>query len=1287
MPKVFNRILCVLLILIPVAVIASTQGRQFNLEWHNPQRIFVGKEDTADLLSFDGAIYGDSLQGIPAFTYSVRNQTPLFITEFGIVNKKFAPASLEESQILESEGFFSTEIEISQGQKFTRKESWSVLTFYPFRKNPEIGIYEKLISFELTEKQVFTPEVFPASMHQYPTHSVLATGSWFKICVDQSGVYQLTYNDLVEMGVNMQGLPRANIRLFGNGGGMLPEANSANRNTDLLENAVFVSGHPTGIFSPGDYILFYGDSPNQWVFNSSSKVFEHQIHLYAQETCYFLTTDRGSGLRMQVEPNLPAEPTHQVSNFQDFVYHHKDQINLIESGREWYGEVFDATLTRQFNFSFPNLVTQVPARLRAHVAARSSANSSFSVNTGGGMLTLPVSQIFPAHFIGAFANPSEQSLWFNPNQTSQIPVTVTYNRPNAEARGWLNFLELNVTRLLIFVGPQMHFRNVNIIGQGNIAQYSLSNASAQVVIWDVTDNVNVKIQETVLNGNTMHFRQHATGLRQYIAFDGSNFLRPRRIGRIPNQNLHGTPVADLTIIVPEAFRVEAERLGEFRRVMDRLRVTVVTTNQVYNEFSSGTPDIGAIRNFMKMFFDRAQNQAQLPRYLLLFGNGTFDNRNILGFGGNFIPTFQSQNSLQYDRSFMTDDFFGLLDDNEGLHAEGNLDIGIGRLPVRTIEEARDVVEKLIRYQKPETNAPNLPGGMPAHGLVNQFADWRNKVVFIADDQDFNRHFIDSEILAGIMESQFPEFNIEKIYFDAFPQLTLAGGVRYPDVNRSINEAVNQGALLINYIGHGGTTGLAHERVLTFSDIASWNNYYNLPVFMTATCEFSRFDNPDPDQNSAGVRIFLKPGGGAIALFTTTRLAWSGPNMTLNRNFIDAAFEQDSQGNFNRLGEIIRLSKVRSTGHLETWRISNFVLLGDPSMLMAHPRYQVITESMPDTIKAFQTVTVNGYIADATGNPLLGLNGFVYPTVFDKKSVFTTLGQDNDSFRREFFLRDNLIYRGKASVENGRFSFQFNVPANITYSFGEGRISYYFYDGDNDGNGYFHDFVIGGTYQGFTTDNSGPEIKLFLNDTTFVSGGTTNQNPILVAILSDESGINISGRVGHDIVAFINNDTSQPFLLNNFFQNHLDDFTTGSVIYPFYRLPDGHHTLTLRAWDTHNNPSVKSIEFIVSSTATLALNNLLNYPNPFSHETFFRFTHNQPFTDLNVRIDIYDLRGKLVQYIETRLNTPGFLSPSIRWDGKGLDGNKVGNGIYLYRLAIQTPDGNTSVLSQKLVILR
>jgi hypothetical protein len=1272
---------------IPLFLVAQGDGRSFRINWQSPQRITPEPGVHIDLLNFSGAIYGDSLDNIPMFSHAVKNNIPFFKTVFSIVNAEFEPASLEETRILDEAGFGFFDIELFQGQQVVRKEARSAVSFFPFRKNPETGAFEKLVSFELLEENAYDPLISYEPIHVYPSSSVLSSGSWYKFCVDETGIYQLTYSDLVDLGLNMGSLQKANIRVFGNGGGMLPEANSAPRFTDLKENAIFISGTQTGTFGQNDYILLYGQSPNQWYFDPVRKVFNHEVHHYATENCYFLTPDNGAGMRVAPQSSLPEAPTHTVSTFQDFAFHQRDLDNLIGSGRVWYGEVFDATLTRDFTFNFPDLVLTEPARLKSYVAARSTVNSTFSVSAGSGQLTQQVNRIFPANYNGAFANFSVDSMWFNPNQTGQVKVTMTYNRPAAGSRGWLNFVSVNVTRQLRFNGPQMAFRNVNAIGPDNIAQYNLNNATNQVVIWDVTDIFNIKAQQTSLSGNTLQFRQLAGSLREYVAFDGTSFKRPKKKGRIENQNLHGMQPADMVIVVPENFKAEAQRLAEFRTLHDGLNVTVVTTAQVYNEFSSGSADVAAIRNFMKMFYDRAETEAQMPRYLLLFGNGTIDNRDLLGFGGNPIPTYQSLNSLQPDRSYMTDDFFGLLDDVEGQNADGNLDIGIGRLPVRTLDEARTVVDKIIRYDNRIPGMEPLAGNLQNVGVTSNYADWRNLVVLIADDQDNNTHIRDSETLAGIMQDQFPLFNVDKIYLDAYQQVTLAGGARYPDVNRAINERVNKGALLINYIGHGGVLGLAHERIVTFEDIATWNNFYNMPIFMTATCEFSSFDHPNPDDVTAGVRIFMKPDGGAAALFTTTRLAWSGPNLTLNRNFMNVAFERNDQGQYYRLGDLIRLSKVNSSGQLEHWRIRNFVLLGDPSMQMAYPRYQVITESMPDTIKAFQPVSVSGYLADELGNPLTNYNGVVYPSVFDKKMNYRTLGQDTDSQELNFTIRNSLLYKGKASVVNGQFSFSFMVPQDIAYNFGSGKISYYADDGLNDGNGYFSDFIIGGTLGDFEADNQGPQIRLFLNDTTFVSGSTTNQNPILLGLLRDESGINITGRIGHDIVAFLNEDTSSPIVLNSFYEADLDNFQSGRVVYPFYKLPDGRHTLSLRAWDIHNNPSIASIEFIVSRTASLALENLMNYPNPFKEDTYFKFTHNQPFSELDVRIEIFDLSGRLIQTIETMVNSPSYQSPPIHWDGKDREGRVIGNGIYLYRLVLQTPDGNISTLAQKLVVLR
>lgn len=1284
---VFLRCCAVWLALL-IAAAGYTQGvsQPVRLKLEGPVRLPVGEGHYLDMLHFDGAVYADTMPQVPVYSARVVNDIPHFRTGFVLQDMEFEPVEEEAAAILEAAGFRQDSIRLHAGTQWERMQSHSVVSFYPFRLNEETGRYEKLVSFSLQESLEYDPHISYAKTGGFSSNSVLATGTWHKVCVARSGIHRLTHADLAALGLNMQGLQKNRISLFGNGGGMLPEANSESRPDDLKELAVYISGSSDGVFGPGDYLLFYGLSPNQWTFNEEEGVFHHEVHLYSNENCYFITTDQGTGKRIENQSTVSLPVTHAVNTFQDYAYHQLDQINLIGSGRQWFGEVFDATLSRQFTFPFSDVDTGSPAHVRVSLAARSPISSTFTVRAGDGQMNQSVPPVDLLDYINFYARSALGGMWFTPDQATQVRVTLSYNRPASTSRGWLDFVAVNVMRHLRFSGTQMAFRNPGVAGPGHVAEYQLNNAGSQVRIWDVTDHFNVMQQETVQSANTQVFRLQADSIRELVAFNGSSYLEARLAGRVENQNLHAMEPADLIIVSPEVFLPQAERLAAFRRENDGLDVHVVTPRQIYNEFSSGVADASAIRNFMKMFYDRAESPADLPRYLLLFGNGTIDNKDQLGFGGNLIPTYQSPASLSPSTSFMTDDYFGLLADSEGQNAAGLLDMGIGRLPVRTPGEAEAVVDKIIRYDT-RHEVEEAGGNTELSVQIPSHADWRNMVVFVADDGDFNTHFNHAERLGNIVEELHPYYNLEKIYLDAYQMVNLAGGSRYPQVNRAINDRVNKGALLINYIGHGGVNGLAHQRVVTFEDIETWNNIYNLPVFMTATCEFSSFDQPDPAQLSAGVRILLKPDGGAVALYTTTRLAWSGTNLTLNENFMRNAFRPDEQGEYPRLGDLIRIAKVQSDGNVQPWRLKNFVLLGDPSMRMGYPEYSVVTESIPDTIRAFDKVTVSGFVADRQGNPASGFDGIIYPTVYDKKNSYQTLANAPGSNKAGFSMRNSMIYRGKARVEGGRFSFSFVVPKDIAYHYGEGKISYYIYDGQTDGHGFDNGFIIGGTAQDYAPDNTGPVIDLYMNDTTFVSGGTTNENPVLLAFLSDESGINIRGSIGHDIVAFLNDDTSSPIVLNAYFEGDLDSYQQGRVVYPFRRLEEGSHRLTLRAWDVHNNPAVKSIDFIVASSAQAVIMDLMNYPNPFGEGTQFVFSHNLPFSDLDVRIEVFDLQGRLLKSIVSRVQSQGFRSPPIYWDGTSDQGKPIGNGVYIYRMTLTTPDGSRQVLTDRLVILR
>ncbi len=1267
------------------AVYASSAGHQeqVQLRWSPVAEINPDESTFLPSLHFSNALYPDSLPTIPVYIHRQKNTIPHFSFDFALADKETRALNEGELAIAEASGYAASDFKVVRDTETTRGQTYSRFHIIPIRKKD--GVYEKLTSFSIKASPVYDFELEQGNIHTYPDSSVLANGQWYKVCVKDEGIYRLGHQDLSDLGMNPSQISKSTLQIFGNGGGMLPESNALFRYTDPQENAIYVSGNNSGTFGANDYILFYGQSPNRWSYDPETSRYNYTRHHYSEETCYFITHGQNEGKRISSRQSLTESPTHTATDFMDYAHHQRDLTNIIGSGKLWFGELFDVTLTRDFAFSLSNVVQQKPVHIEVYAAARSSAPSSFTIQALNQSQNLPIAGVNVANATGFYARHAIQTLSAMP-QGNNLTVSLTYNRTASGSRGWLNYISVNYHRELRLNGNQMFFRNHTNVGSNNRVRFQLTDVSSGSRIWDVTDPLNIQQQQFDQNGSSATFTVAMDSGREFVVFRNTEYLKPALRGQVPNQNLHASQVTDLIIVVPGQFRQQAERLAEFRRDFDGLTVKLVSPQEIYNEFSSGATDISAIRNYMKMYYDRArENNGNYPRYLLLFGNGTYDNKNILGFGGNIIPTFQTQQSLTYAQSYITDDFFGLLDDNEGLDAFGTIDIGIGRLPVRTVDEARFVVDKLLRYNQrieglePGTEDPRFAGVIP------NYADWRNVITIIADDEDNNIHFQQAELLANYLQNNHRVYNVEKIYLDAYEQVTLAGGSRYPEVNRAINNRINQGTLLWNYVGHGGPLGLAHERILTFDDILQWKNFYNMPVLMTATCEFSSFDQPDANELSAGVRIFLKPDGGAAALFTTTRLAYSHSNFSLNNAFMRNAFIPMENGEMPRLGDLIRLAKVESSS---TSTLKNFVLLGDPSMQMAYPRYKAITTEVSDTMRALDRITVRGEIQTPEGIKASYYNGVIYPTLYDKKATYSTLGNDPGSQAAPFTMQNRILYRGKASVINGEFEFTFIVPLDISYNNGFGKISYYFDDGiSTDGKGYYDNFIISGTSDNFTPDDQGPEISLYLNNLNFRSGDSTGPDPVLLAYLEDESGINTTGQIGHDIVAFLNNDTSNPFILNDFYQADLDSYQSGRVVFPFFNLEKGNYTLSLRAWDVHNNVSTTTIDFVVTSAPGIKITELINYPNPFSERTRFSIEHNKPATELNILIEIFSLNGQLIRSIEENVYASGFNIPPIEWDGRDDGGTLLQNGIYVFRALVSTNGGDQTQRTEKLILLR
>lgn len=1116
----------------------------------------------------------------------------------------------------------------------------------------------------------------------YRANSVLGSGTWYKIAVTETGIYRMDIPFLNALGINTANLSSASIRLFGNGGGMLEEANAGPWLDDLQENAIIVMDGGDGIVNGSDYILFYANGPDQWMKDSVNQRFSHRKNLYSQRSFYFLSIG-GTGSRVPVFAN-PATPTVTVTGFSGRYFHELDTVNFLASGKEWYGEEFSSapgrTLTWNFTVPVQHMISGSALTLRSQCIARSvGGGSSFDIRINNSLAgQLPVAPVGTGQYDVFAREATGETSATAP--AAGVTIGYTYIPGSFNAQGWLNWFELFCRRQLSLGGlSQLTFRDWPSVGPGQVGHFVISGATAATQVWEVTDPLQPVRMQGNFSGGEFRFVQDCSRLREYIAFNETNFLTPAFLGRVASQDLHAASPADHIIVVYSPFLPQAQRLAQFHQQQNGLRTRIVTTEQVFNEFASGSPDPTAIRDFVKMYHDKyGSDPANRLRFLLLFGRASYDYKDRLTNNTNFVPAYQSGVSLDVLTSYTSDDFFGFLDDNEDINsgtAVNLLDIGIGRVPARNAEEAKNFVDKAEAYFAP-------PGLGP----------WRNNLTFIADDEDQNIHLEDAEIITATAAATGPVFTIQKIYLDAFRQESGSGGSRYPQANQASNNQVNTGTLIWNFTGHGGPRRLAEETILDQDIVNSWNNPNWLPLFITATCDFAPYDNPL--LNSLGENILLRPGTGAIALMTTTRVVFAFSNRVMNNNYMQFALQPDAAGRYRSLGDAVKDAK-NHTYQTSPDIINNrkFTLLGDPALTLAFPVLKVrpvqingMPVSQTDTLSATEKITLGGEVTDVQGNVLTSFNGSAYLTVFDKPQHTTTLGNDPGSMQTTFATQTNALFKGKASVSGGQFSFTFRVPRDINYQYGNGKISLYAEDGSRDGNGVFTGFIVGGAVGNAGNDNEGPDIKPFLNDERFVNGGITNEHSVLIVKLADSSGINTAGTgIGHDITAILDNDNNRFFVLNDFYEGDLDSYQQGTVRFQLPELEPGPHTLKIKAWDVLNNSNEATLDFTVARDEKLELSHVLNYPNPFTTRTQFWFEHNKPGQDLQVSLQIFTVSGRIIKMIKGTINTPGNRSSELEWDGRDEYGDKVGKGVYFYKLSVTAPGQLRKEKIEKLVI--
>lgn len=1264
-----------------------SQQKSFKIEWNGVKKLSTSSSKI-EIPSFNKE----------NFSYSYENGL-IFIAQWelnGLINEEsikltntlFSPISLKDIKDINLKTI-PDKVKVKFKNSIARDKYSAFLEITPIIK--ENGAYKKVTFFTITYNNISAKRL-NFSTHEI-TNSVLSQGEWYRFYVDTTGVFKLSKSFLNSLGINTNNVDPRRIKIFGHGGSMLPLENAVDFPLDLTENAIQFIGEEDGIFNNDDHILFYAEGTHGFILESNT-----HNNIFTDKACYFINVGFTNGKRIQPLIEPLGNPATTIDTFHDYKFHEIDEYNIASLGRRWFGDRFDFDNIKIFEFEFENIVITQPLTLKVYTAAVGEVPTTMQLKVNGNVLdNFSYSAIddpilaYGDFFIGNM-----------PISSGTISVELNYdNNGNPSSVGYLDYISVEAVRELTYTGNQFLFKNNNVPLLSGVGEYVISNASAITQVWDVTDKYNVAAITNEDSNSTLRFKAQLGELRTYLAVDNSDYFEPFKDSQssVMLQNIKGTIFLneqgqfediDYIIIAREDMQTEADRLVEINRNQYNLNVKVVTLNKIYNEFSSGNQDISAIRNFVKYVYDNASAPENRIKYLCLFGDASYDYKDRLSFNTNVIPSWHALSSFSLTSSFVSDDFYGMMDENEGsMQTSDKLDIAVGRILADTPQSAKDLVDKIESYY-----------------IEEAYGSWRNSFVVISDDVDQDWEGILQETtnnIADAVTQDKPFINVTKIHSDAFVQEATAGGERYPAVNKAIFDAMEIGALVVNYFGHGGEDGIAAERIFDKLNAQEVRNVCKLTCFVTVTCEYTKFDNPL--RTTAGEFMYRNRNGGAIGLITTTREIFVSVGVAINVTLDDYLFAFGSN-DYPSMAEALRLTKIDPViSGISQRRLVFFI--GDPAMKLAFPQPNIRLTKIndvpitgnTDVLEALSHVKLEGEVVDASGNILTNYNGILTATIYDKNINRSTLANDGTRDNNgqliilNFNILGEIIFRGQATVENGVFDFDFVVPRDIGIPVGNGKVSFYAKTENplQDQSGASYDIKIGGINANAAEDNEGPNINLFMNDENFVSGGITNEAPTLLVKLQDENGINTSSGIGHDISAILDGDETNPVKLNDYYLAEVDDFQHGTVTYPFRDLEPGLHTLTLKAWDVYNNSSTAEIQFIVfDEDEELVINNVLNYPNPFINYTEFWFNHNSSQV-LDVSVQIFTVSGKLVKTINGQTSggskVTSSLSKDLVWDGRDDFGDRIGKGVYIYKLTVRSNELNKQVEKiQKLVIL-
>ena len=1228
----------------------------------------------------------DGFTDLPADRYVIETDVPHFRTQIhtgqpaaggnfsvSIEYPEYAPLKAAEVRALRKAGFEQTAIEPRVSVGVLRKQAVLNVSFAPFARID--GRWMRLTSCKLTvRRSALAQAAGRSATDRYASSSVLSQGRWVKIRVGSEGLYALTPSFLQSAGF----ADPARVRLYGYGGLVQEEQldfDGDDRVTDDLEEVP--------LYRQGNRLLFYSEGTVRWTWNSSTQSWEHANNTYSSYAYYFLTeADEAPATFSTIE--APDEtPSTTVSEVTYPVLLDDDAYSWYTGGREFH-DAYDFAYgnTHSFSLDAPGIVEGEDATVRVAFSASNALSSTRAEITlnGTSLGSLTVARL------GSDENAREVRTSFN---TSAAAASNTFRfTTTAGHAARLNFICINYTRRLDASDGAFSFSPRT----GRAVTLSIAGATASTRLWrlgragDPVAEVASTLTDGVLTAAV------ADGNRRYAVVDVEQSCpTPELVGETPNQNLHADAGLDMIIIVPASglLTEEAERLADEHRQRDNLRVKVVPADEIYNEFSSGTPDATAYRRYLKMLYDRATSDADAPRHLLLFGESLWDNRMLMAENASLSPddfllayeTTNQQNSIGPLHSYVTDDYYGLLDDGEGRNMLIEpVDLSIGRLTCRTPEEARVVVDKTIAYMEKAS-----------------VGTWRNTVCFMGDDIDDHDHMNDANAAYNQVQTTTDgKLIMKRFFWDVYKRTITATGYSYPQMSDELKEQMRRGALMFNYSGHGAPDRISHARLLLTDDFRSIATA-GIPLWVFASCEVATFDS---GSDNIGRAALLYEDGGAVAVMCASRKVYSDPNRRLNVAFCKHLFETDEAGDHHTMGEALQLAKIEliDNGGDRTNNKLKYHFFGDPALRLGFPTGQAVIDSIGGVgladgsnvqLSAGSKVRVSGRVLSPAGEELPGFSGVATLTLFDRETTVTCQNNESsDAGPMTYTDRGNALFEGSDSIRGGRFSMEIPVPYDISYSDATGRIYVYAVSNDHslECHGYDDRFHLNGTAESAEPDTMGPKVFVALDSMDFPNGGKVGRETLLLATISDDNGINTTGNgLGHDLELTIDGDKAGSYILNDYFSYDFGTYRSGSISYQLQDLTDGAHTLELRAWDVNNNSTTAVLSFLVGEQAPTGFAVSASH-NPATTGTTFVAHVEAGEADSRVTFEVFDLSGRRLWWREVTA-AAGTAYASAAWDLRDAAGRPLEPGIYLFRGVCRSGGDEKETDAQKLIIVR